>query len=134
MSPERATEPLGAAEIVAFVREHPDGVVSTLGPHGAPQAAYLPFAATDGDRASATTGPTRPGSRRPEGCGRSLRPARLAAATEYPAHSPARESRSNTIRAAPKEQASPPISQVQYRAGEATLKSGTPMSPPTVKA
>lgn len=41
------TDPLGTAEIVAFVREHGDGVVSTLGPDGAPQAAYLAIAATD---------------------------------------------------------------------------------------
>lgn len=47
MKPDRGAEPLGTAEIVAFVRERPDGVVSTLGPDGAPQAAYLPFAATD---------------------------------------------------------------------------------------
>ncbi|WP_416445788.1 pyridoxamine 5'-phosphate oxidase family protein [Leucobacter sp. HNU] len=47
MSAERDAEPLGAAAIVAFVRAHRDGTVSTLGPDGAPQAAYLPFAATD---------------------------------------------------------------------------------------
>lgn len=35
------------AELVAHVRAQRDGVVSTLGPDGAPQAAYLSLAATD---------------------------------------------------------------------------------------
>lgn len=35
-------------ELVAYVRSHRDGVVSTLGPDGSPQAAYLPVTATDG--------------------------------------------------------------------------------------
>ena len=34
-------------ELVAYVRAHGDGVLSTLGPDGSPQAAYLPIAATD---------------------------------------------------------------------------------------
>ncbi|NUU19126.1 GNAT family N-acetyltransferase [Cellulomonas humilata] len=33
--------------LVQYVRAHGDGVVSSLGPDGAPQAAYLPIAATD---------------------------------------------------------------------------------------
>ncbi len=33
--------------MVAYVRRHGDGVVSTLGPDGAPQAAYLALTATD---------------------------------------------------------------------------------------
>ena len=37
-----------AAELVEYVRAHRDGVVSTVGPSGEPQAAYLPIAATDG--------------------------------------------------------------------------------------
>ncbi|WP_435735907.1 pyridoxamine 5'-phosphate oxidase family protein [Cellulosimicrobium sp. PMB13] len=34
-------------QLVAYVRAHGDGVVSTLGPDGAPQAAYLALTATD---------------------------------------------------------------------------------------
>jgi general stress protein 26 len=34
-------------QMVAYVRERGDGVVSTLGPDGAPQAAYLAVTATD---------------------------------------------------------------------------------------
>lgn len=34
-------------QLVAYVRAHGDGVVATLGPGGAPQAAYLSLTATD---------------------------------------------------------------------------------------
>jgi GNAT superfamily N-acetyltransferase len=34
-------------ELIAYVRAQRDGVVSSLGPEGAPQAAYLPITATD---------------------------------------------------------------------------------------
>lgn len=34
-------------QLVEYVRARGDGVVSTLGPSGEPQAAYLPIAATD---------------------------------------------------------------------------------------
>ncbi|MCA5894732.1 pyridoxamine 5'-phosphate oxidase family protein [Isoptericola sp. NEAU-Y5] len=40
-------ESLGVADLVAFVREHGDGVLTTAGPDGAPQAAYLSLAVTD---------------------------------------------------------------------------------------
>ncbi|MFG2867211.1 pyridoxamine 5'-phosphate oxidase family protein [Streptomyces sp. NPDC048338] len=40
--------PLDRDAVVAFVREHGDGVLSTLGPRGAPQSAYLTLAITDG--------------------------------------------------------------------------------------
>lgn len=35
------------AQLVAYVREQADGVVSSLGPDGSPQAAYLTLTATD---------------------------------------------------------------------------------------
>ncbi|WP_082573476.1 GNAT family N-acetyltransferase [Cellulomonas sp. Root137] len=35
------------AELIAYVRAQGDGVVSSLGPDGSPQAAYLPITATD---------------------------------------------------------------------------------------
>jgi len=35
------------ADLIEYVRAHGDGVVSTVGPDGAPQAAYLSIAATD---------------------------------------------------------------------------------------
>jgi PPOX class probable F420-dependent enzyme len=38
---------LDRGALVAFVREHGDAVLSTLGPDGGPQAAYLALAATD---------------------------------------------------------------------------------------
>jgi general stress protein 26 len=38
---------LDVAEVVRFVRAHGDGVLTTLGPDGRPQAAYLTLAATD---------------------------------------------------------------------------------------
>src|SRR6478609_1511742 len=34
--------------LVEFVRAHRDGVLSTLGPDGSPQSAYLTLTATDG--------------------------------------------------------------------------------------
>ncbi|MFF1572303.1 pyridoxamine 5'-phosphate oxidase family protein [Leifsonia sp. NPDC058292] len=36
------------SELIGYVREHGDGVVSTVDADGAPQAAYLSVAATDG--------------------------------------------------------------------------------------
>ncbi|CAM3556917.1 pyridoxamine 5'-phosphate oxidase family protein [Isoptericola cucumis] len=41
------TDRLGRGVLVAFVREHGDGVLSTVGPDGGPQAAYLALAVTD---------------------------------------------------------------------------------------
>jgi general stress protein 26 len=38
---------LDVAEVVRFVRAHGDGVLTTLGPDGGPQAAYLTLAVTD---------------------------------------------------------------------------------------
>lgn len=38
---------LQLADLIEYVREHGDGVVSTIGPDGAPQAAYLTVAVTD---------------------------------------------------------------------------------------
>ena len=38
---------LGVVDLVGFVREHADGVLTTVGPDGAPQAAYLSLTATD---------------------------------------------------------------------------------------
>jgi hypothetical protein len=35
-------------QLVAYVRAHGDGVVSTVGPNGAPQGAYVAVAATEG--------------------------------------------------------------------------------------
>ncbi|MFF0132054.1 pyridoxamine 5'-phosphate oxidase family protein [Streptomyces mirabilis] len=39
--------PLGRDSVMAFIREHGDGVLSTLGPDGSPQSAYLTLAVTD---------------------------------------------------------------------------------------
>lgn len=43
----RYAVPMERAELVDYVRMQRDGVVSTIGPDGAPQAAYLSIAATD---------------------------------------------------------------------------------------
>lgn len=38
---------VNTAELIEYVRAHGDGVLSTIGPHGAPQSAYLSLTATD---------------------------------------------------------------------------------------
>ncbi|MFE4415476.1 pyridoxamine 5'-phosphate oxidase family protein, partial [Streptomyces sp. NPDC056821] len=40
-------QPLDRDSVMAFIRKHGDGVLSTLGPDGSPQSAYLTLAVTD---------------------------------------------------------------------------------------
>jgi general stress protein 26 len=44
---QRPADRLGLDDLMGFVRAHGDGVLTTLGPQGEPQAAYLSLATTD---------------------------------------------------------------------------------------